>query len=188
MKKRWIALITLLVLGLAYIVSMHLYMHHVAKQQPGKEADYLIVLGAGVRGDEPSLSLQYRLDTAIDYMKENPETKVIVSGGKGNEHALSEAEVMEKYLLSNGISQTSIIREDKSTNTHENISFSKELLPEEATNIVLVSSNYHVARAKLIADRQGLAVETLAADTPKSVIVKMYAREYVALVKSFFLD
>ncbi|GGE73152.1 YdcF family protein [Priestia taiwanensis] len=188
MKKYLITLISLLILGLAYMISAHLYMHHVAKQLPTKEADYLIVLGAGIRGDEPSLSLKYRLDTASEYMKESPTTKVIVSGGKGNSHAYSEAEVMEKYLVSNGISAERIIQEDKATNTQENISFSKELLPDDATNIVLVSSNYHVARAKLLAERQGLAVETLASATPNSVIVQLHAREYVALVKSFFLD
>jgi uncharacterized SAM-binding protein YcdF (DUF218 family) len=188
MKKRWIILISLVTLGLTYLIGAHFYIRYVAEQQPTEDADYLIVLGAGIRGDEPSLSLQYRLDTAINYIKEHPQTKIIVSGGKGNANTLSEAEVMETYLISNGISKESIIQEDKSTNTHENISFSKELLPEEAANIVLVSSDYHLARAKLIADRQGLTVETLAADTPSSVVVKMYVREYVALVKSFFFD
>ncbi|MDQ0879891.1 hypothetical protein [Peribacillus sp. V2I11] len=51
-------------------------------QQIPENADYLIILGARVKGSAPSLSLQYRIDKAAEYLTANKQTVVIVSGGK----------------------------------------------------------------------------------------------------------
>lgn len=47
-----------------------------------KNLDYVIVLGAQVRGDVPSRALKKRIQKAEDYLKENPETIAVLSGGK----------------------------------------------------------------------------------------------------------
>lgn len=62
-------------------------------------SDYLIILGARVRGETPSLDLQYRLDVAYDYLEKSPSTKAILTGGQGKGEDITEAEAMRRYLV-----------------------------------------------------------------------------------------
>ena len=69
--------------------------------------DYVIVLGAKVKPDGSlSKTLKLRLDKALEYMKENPETMLVLSGAKGDAEPCSEADAMETYLLGQGRSRT----------------------------------------------------------------------------------
>ena len=90
--------------------------------------DAVIVLGAGLRGENLSLILRNRLDAAVEYYNENPEAVIVVSGGQGPDEDIPEAEAMERYLYEQGVPLNKIIKEDKSTSTEENFKFSKELL------------------------------------------------------------
>ena len=90
--------------------------------------DYLIVLGAQVREDGPSAVLKYRLDAAVDYLKENESTLCIVTGGKGESEPLTEGEGMKQYLTAQGIDPARILVEDQARNTVQNIQFSKQLM------------------------------------------------------------
>ena len=65
--------------------------------------DYAIILGAKVNGEKPSLSLQYRLDAALDYAKQYPHVYLILSGGQGAGEHISESEAMRRFLIENGI-------------------------------------------------------------------------------------
>ena len=98
-----------------------------------KGLSYLLVLGSQVYADGPSLVLQYRLDTAIGYLKENPETICIVSGGQGYNEPMTEAEGMARYLEQNGIAAERILLEDQSKTTQQNMEFSRKLIPEGAS-------------------------------------------------------
>ena len=106
------------------------------------DLDYLIVLGAQVRPDEtPSSVLQYRLDAAVSYLRENPQTACIVSGGQGPNEPIAEADCMAAYLQQRGVDPARVIREDRSTNTMENIANSMALMssPSARVGIVTVS-------------------------------------------------
>ena len=118
--------------------------------------DYIIVLGAQVREDGPSTILQDRLDAALSYLQENPETICIVSGGQGVNEPLSEAEGMSDYLIAHGILSERILLEDTSRNTVENIRNSKELISNSDGSVGIVTNNFHVFRAVQIAKAQGL--------------------------------
>ena len=102
-----------------------------------------------------SVVLRYRLEAAAEYLKRNTETKCIVSGGKGTNEIMSEAEGMRDYLVAVGIESDRIILEDKSTDTNENIKFSKVLIPEGAS-IGLVTNDFHLYRAIFLCKKHGL--------------------------------
>ena len=97
-------------------------------QKPEQGLDYIVVLGAQVKGNRPSLALSHRIWEAAEYLEENPETKAILSGGKGTGEDISEAQCMRQELEKLGISEERLIEENKSTSTQENIAYSYALL------------------------------------------------------------
>ena len=144
------------------------------------DADYLIVLGAAVHGDTPSLSLVERLEAAKDYLIKHPDTVVIVSGGQGSGENVSEARAMYEWLCANGIDPTRIIMEDKASSTYENLKFSREIINElsDDATVAVVSSEYHLCRAKLIAKTLGMEIHTVAAQTTYfTVMLNYFIRE-----------
>ncbi len=158
------------------------------------EPKLMIILGCKVESWGPSLLLQDRLDTALDYLASHPDMTVVVSGGKGDDEHMSEAQCMYDYLTGHGIDESRVFLEDQSRNTLQNFRFSRTLLEQlghDVTEGVLVVSNgFHLTRARMLASRVGFSdVSTLAA--PSSHLpsrIHMFFREPLALVKSFLLD
>lgn len=150
----------------------------------GKEdLDYIIVLGAQVYTNKPSPVLRYRLDSAIEYLNNNPDTRCIVSGAKGYNEPYTEAEGMAKYLIENGIEEERIIQEKKATTTEENIKYSMELMEEGAT-VGVVTNNFHLFRALEISKKQGLKdVSGIASESRKDYLPNNMLREFMAMVK-----
>jgi uncharacterized SAM-binding protein YcdF (DUF218 family) len=154
------------------------------KGKPGLK--YIVVLGAQVFETRPSRVLRYRLDTAVDYLKENPETICIVSGGQGANEPRPEADVMAEYLEKAGISSERILKERKSETTMQNISFSRKLMKEEGS-VAVVTNNFHVFRALQIARKNGLKdVCGIAAPTSFKHLPNNMMREFFAEVKFWF--
>jgi uncharacterized SAM-binding protein YcdF (DUF218 family) len=146
--------------------------------------DYLIVLGAQVRGTRITKALQKRLDTAASYLKENPETMVIVSGGQGTGEDISEAEAMKRYLNRKGIDNRRILQENKSTSTYENILYSKELVVDQNSSVAIVTNGFHIYRALGIAKKQGMKkIQGLAAPTDQILLFNYYVREAAGVLK-----
>ena len=155
--------------------------------QKGKSgADYVIVLGAQMKKNGPSKALQYRLDEAIRYLEENPDAKVIVSGGQGPDEHISEAQGMYEYLVSKGIKAQRIIKEDKSRNTTQNLRFSAEFLDKENDSVAVVSNNFHVFRAVKIAQKAGYKdVRGIAARGEPFLQWNNMMREFFGVTKDF---
>lgn len=154
---------------------------------PAKNADYLIVLGARVKGTEPSLTLASRIDAASVYLKKNPSTIAIASGGQGPGEDISEAECIKRELQKLGINESRIVLEGKSTDTYENIHFSKKLIPKSAKDGVVVTNDFHLYRALSLAADANLKVQGLPADTPLIAVPKSYIREYLAITKYYLV-
>ena len=160
------------------------------------EPRVMVILGCQVMADgDPSVLLQDRLDTALDYLEEHPDLTVVVSGGQGSNEPVSEARCMADVLIQGGVAEEQIRLEDQSSNTMENLVFSRELLAREGnevgeTDVLVVSNGFHLTRARMLAGRFGYGeISTLAA--PSSHLpsrLYMYIREPLALVKSFLLD
>ncbi len=164
------------------LVEVFIISRFNSKGEPG--LDYVIVLGAQYREDGPSVVLKYRLDAAVDYLMENPATKVICSGGQGSNEPVAEGDGMKDYLVKNGIDESRIIVENKSTNTVENITYSYELIDPMEDKIGIITNNFHVFRATQIADAQGGEyVVGIAADSNPVYLVNNMTREFVGVVK-----
>ena len=121
--------------------------------QPGLDA--IIVLGAKVNGREPSGSLRNRITVAVEYLNANPDTIAILSGGQGTDEDISEAQCMYENMLAAGIDPSRLTLEDRSTDTSENLRFSRELLPDNVETIGLVTNNFHMFRALALARALG---------------------------------
>ncbi|MCC8105833.1 MAG: YdcF family protein [Clostridiales bacterium] len=115
-----VAFVVILVVGSRIVGAMHTV--------PQENLNYVIVLGAQVRGTSPSLSLKKRLERAAEYAEENPGTIFILSGGQGPDEGISEAECMYQYLVAAGVPEDRLIKEDASTSTRENLTFSAEII------------------------------------------------------------
>jgi len=148
-----------------------------------RECSHLIVLGAGVNGTAPSLSLRERLDAAAAYLQAHPNATCIVSGGQGRGEDITEAECMFRYLTAAGIDPQRIIKEDRATSTEENLAYSMALIDEvHRSSIGIVSSEYHLYRAGLMARDLGLDPILIPARTTwLSLRMNYYMREVAAV-------
>ncbi|PDZ94718.1 hypothetical protein CON36_32270 [Bacillus cereus] len=157
------------------------------------EIDFVIVLGCGLRDGSPSEMLKNRLNKVIPFLEKNTRTKVIVSGGIGIGGVQSEAQVMEKYLIAHGIEKERIIKEEKATSTYENLVFSRDILIKRAydyqnKHVLIVTSDFHMFRSKLIAKRLEFNTFGLVSRTPIINIVQAHLREYLAITNSYFFN
>ncbi|MDM5328558.1 YdcF family protein [Neobacillus sp. CF12] len=191
MRKRKSILIWAGVFSLSFLLYfsfLHSKIREHTNTEVPKHADYIIILGARVKGEVPSLALQYRIDAAASYLKKNRESIAIASGGQGPGEDITEAEAIKRGLLAHGISSDRILLEDKSTDTVENIRFSKRLIPQNLKTGLLVTNDFHLYRAKSIAKDLGLNLEGIPAETPTVAIPKSYAREYLAITKYYLVN
>ena len=187
---RMLAILIVIVLA-SFIIIESLIIIEARKKEINK-VDYVIVLGARLYGDIPAPALKERLKAAKDYLLDNEEVDVIVTGGQGADEDIAEAEAMSKYLIDNAIGIERIIIEDKSTSTFENLKFSLDILGEKEDNqeleVLIVTNDYHLFRSKFLAKRLGMLPYGLPAKTPPSMIPWAYIREYFAVIKSALLD
>lgn len=153
-----------------------------------RNLDYLVVLGAQIWESGPSRALQLRLDTACAYLEENENTLVIVSGGQGSNEPMSEAQGMYDYLVKKGISPERILREDRSTNTHENLLFSKALIQKEDASVGIVTNNFHVYRAVRLAAKLGYEEACgIAAPADRLMQANNMVREFFGVMKDWMV-
>jgi len=152
---------------------------------------YVIVAGAGLNGDQLSLTLLRRMETCYDFMLEHPDAVAVLCGGQGRGEWVTEASAMKTWLIQKGIPEERILTEETSVNTDENIRNAKGLIDEiegEARHVVaVISSDYHMFRLKALARKHGMDPRGYPAPSPDilSVIVTYYVREYFSVLKYF---
>ncbi|MCD8054432.1 MAG: YdcF family protein [Lachnospiraceae bacterium] len=146
--------------------------------------DYLIVLGAQVRGDTVSVALEARLESAKAYLEENPDTQAVLSGGQGSGENLTEAKAMYEWLTERGIDGSRLILEEASTSTWENLTFSRELIGSTDVSVGIVTNNFHVYRGTMLARCAGFSqVSGIAAESHTVMQLHFLVREGLALAK-----
>jgi uncharacterized SAM-binding protein YcdF (DUF218 family) len=179
-------------IGLASFVVIEGFIIGSAVSKHKDKSDYLVILGAGLRGEVPSTALYQRLYASLEYVKYNPKIKIIVSGGKGSGESITEAEAMKRFLINHGVEGDKIIKEEKSTSTLENLKFTTEVLKKmdksENIEVTIVTNNFHMFRAKFLAKREGLSVYGYPAPLHPMLVPTCFAREYLAVINSFIFD
>lgn len=185
-KRLRLCLILCLCIGLTAAAITGIIIGKGSLGHPEENCRYVIVLGAGVNGSRPSMSLQERIDAAYRYLLDYPDAICVVSGGKGRWEEISEAQCMYNELTAMGIDPQRVWMEDQATNTRENLRFSLDLIesrtgirPEE---IGLVSSEYHLYRAGLFAQEEQVNAIGIPARTAWiSLRINYFLREIAAV-------
>ena len=185
---KWFKAVFLICLAIGLILFLFvegLIIRHFGDKE--EDVDYLIVLGAQVYEDRPSLVLKYRLDRAAEYLRDHPDTVCIVSGGQGENEPFPEAEGMYRYLTEEmGIDGARIIKEPKSKNTVENLRFSLKLLPSSDVKVGIVTNNFHIFRSLQIAKKQGYKnAAPVVSPSKKEYLPTNMLREFVGVMKDF---
>lgn len=173
-----------LLAGLFFFLFLEALIISGMSGQPQKNLDYIIVLGAQVRGNRPSRALRKRIETAADYLKENPSTIAVLSGGQGPGEEMTEAACMRLILTDMGIEPERLILEETSTNTWENLEYCAGLAPVKEKKTGLITQNFHVYRSLKLAEHQQYSqVYGIPAPSQWSYQPHFMVREAFALVK-----
>lgn len=199
----------LFVIFVAVEAAMGLNFFSLQKQS----ADYVIVLGAQVRGKSVSKTLEYRLDKAYEYAQVHPNTIFILSGGQGTGEDVSEAQAMYDYLRKRGVPDYQMMKEEQSRSTYENLVYSRNMINERETNrrtwiknlmaqsgymvppddevtirVGIITSNFHVLRAKGIAKKIGIQnISGIASKSDPVLFLHFCVRECFAILKDKFV-
>jgi len=106
-----------------------------------------------------------------------------------------ESEVMRSLAIELGVPKDAIRIEPKSRNTIENAGFTKQLLSEQGEamrrpEIILVTSPYHLGRARRLFHCAGFEVRPAASGAPPSILhrIGFTAHEVMAAVYYVFFD
>ena len=154
--------------------------------KPEKDCEFVIVLGAQIRGTRITKSLARRLEAAYEYYRENPDVTIIVSGGRGRGEDVTEAEAMAGYLEAKGVPSEKILKEDKSTDTNENILYSLEFIKNKNAKVAIATSNFHIFRAIHIAKAKGLVnASGIPAESDEILFINYCVREAVGIAKDW---
>ena len=182
---QWIlgALVVIAAIG---FVILELPVLRGAHTDENPKADYLIVLGAKVNGTTPSYAMHDRLTAALDYLNAYPDATAIVSGGQGDDEGISEAEAMKIWLEAHGVAPERILLEDQSETTRQNLENSFAIMRERGADpsdgVAIVTSEYHLYRAREIASALGAKPIGVAARTSLlSMRINYFVREGFAV-------
>lgn len=147
---------------------------------PPNTGEPVIVLGSKINGDRPSLMLWRRLHMAAQYLEHNPGAVCVVSGGQGPDEDYPEALVMRDTLVEMGIDPVRVLMEDRSSNTRENLRYSRELL-DGADRAVISTDGFHQLRASVFARAEGLETWSVSSLTPWGLLPSYWLREILGV-------
>ena len=178
----WRIILILVGIGLMYFCVVENLIISNCRTDTDADSKYVIVLGAAVYGDVPSKTLANRMIGAMDYLETHPDSKLIVSGGQGDGEDITDAECLFRYLTAHGVEPQRIIMEDRSTSTMENLQNSfaiiRSLGDDPNGNVAIVSSSYHLYRAKMMAKNLGVEAAGIAGKMGYPlVMINYYIRE-----------
>ncbi len=184
--KAVIAILLAACFVLGAIISLFMIKYAFFNEPPENTGDKgtVVILGCKINGENPSRTLQGRLETGYEYLLENESAVVIVSGGQGWDEPVSEAYVMKKYLVQKGISEDRIYMEDNSINTDENIKFSGRIIKENnlPEKMYIITDTFHSCRAYMFAKQNGYEANNISADIYLPLFAEYWVRDILGII------
>ena len=184
--KKSMVIVTVLCMAIFLLFEIFIILE--AQSEPEQNATYVVILGAKVNGREPSLTLSRRIASAAEYMLENPDSIAVATGGRGADESIAEGEAIARGLVALGVDTQRVLKETSSTSTRENLIFALEIIEDYggtvADSVVIVSSAFHLYRAKRLA--QTIGYEDISGQGSSSMLYLVphyYLREFVAVFK-----
>lgn len=161
-----------------------------SRHKPSPDQDFVIIPGCAIRKDGTLFPLlRGRVDrareiAALQVQKTGKPMVFVPSGGQGADECVSEAEAMKRYLQEQGIPEDQILLEDQSSNTKENMAFSKKIIfaDREQAKVAFTTTNYHVFRTGVFATEAGLRAEGTGSKTAWYFWPNAFIREFIALL------
>lgn len=145
---------------------------------------YIIVLGAKVSDNTPSLMLKDRLDKAVDLYNQNKKIKIIVSGDSQNKEEYDEVTVMYNYLINNNVESSNIIKDNYGISTYDSIVRAKDIVKDDKT--IIITQKYHLYRSIYIARSLNINASGISAKEYKYFgQLSREIREILARVKDY---
>lgn len=179
LKKFFGFLLYIVLVLVAVDVAMVLIFAHYRPEV--SKSDAVIILGAAIN----TPALYNRTLTGLKYYKEGKADALMLSGGRISEEDISEAGYMRKVIRENIRPMPPVLLDDESHNTYENLQNSKAKLGEKKS-VIIVSDEFHLARAVILAKRLGFSRVSWDAPEPsyytKGELGRYYFREMVAMI------
>lgn len=149
----------LVYLGVYAMVAVQAYAFIAQPLPDAQTSSRPVVLVLGNRAflnGKPNPCLIGRVDKGLDVLRVLKGATLVVSGGLDLEDLQVESQVMADHAVASGFGGT-VVQENQSTSTYENLRFSAPLLKAvETKTVVIVTEPYHLWRTRLMVQSQGL--------------------------------
>ena len=178
-----IIVITILVINLYVKISTNKQIITEDEYTRLNDVDCIVILGAGIWGNQPSPMLEDRLLEGINLYQKNVSNKIIMSGDHGRKE-YDEVNVMKEYAIKNGVPSEDIFMDHAGFSSYESIYRAKEIF--DVKKIIIVTQKYHLYRALYIANQLGIEAYGVGSD-PRQYVGATYreTREILARDKDF---
>ncbi|MBM3474041.1 MAG: YdcF family protein [Armatimonadetes bacterium] len=146
-------------------LALYAVVRRGARAQPTRQADAIIVLGAGCEqpGPRPRPVYRNRLVYARDLWQRGMAPHIIVT------EQSPAAEAAREYLLAIGVSEDAVELENRSTTTYENLALARDVMRANGwRRCIVVSDGFHLSRAVRMC--RDLGLDPQGAATPYSLI------------------
>ncbi|MDN5812740.1 MAG: YdcF family protein [Arthrobacter sp.] len=167
------------VIFLAYAVAYGRMEHDI-------HPEAITILGSRLIGGKVPPLLASRLDKAVELHRQAPDPKpvLIPSGGQGHDESRTEGEGMAEYLYEAGIPAADVVPENQAKTTRENLRFSREVQNAAGRPgpLLVVTNNYHVLRAALLARKYDVDAQVVGSPTARYYVPSAFLREFVAII------
>ena len=181
---------------LFYIISTPIFSDFIMKIVEGEykyqklenldKVDAIVILGGMLKiyEFENNYTVEWqdpdRFFKGIELYNSFKSDKIVFTGGKSpfNMTAVSEGSVLKNYALKYGVLEEDIIVTKEVLNTYDESLAVSEVLGENKT-VILVTSAFHMKRAKLLFEKQGVKIIPYKVDFKSSINSRLYFKDYI---------
>lgn len=192
-RKTKITVIVLLCLGISGCIALFgvdSYMKASVKEriltvkdaEKLKDVDCILILGAGVRNNEPTAMLKDRLDLGIKLYKAGASKRILMSGDHGRVE-YDEVNTMKQYAIDAGVPSEDIFMDHAGFSTYESLYRARDIF--RVDTMIIITQKYHMYRALYDGKGLGLKAYGVTADPNTSGQAMRNARELLARAKDF---